>query len=101
MSTFLTDYDECRYDAGNVNCAGASICVNTKGSYSCECPHGYETTKDASLCKGKQTVVYIFCLHEWERNNVILRTTHKPQRTTGNQRGLGLKTVIGIVNKST
>ena len=76
VNNFLIDYNECTDEEDNVNCPEAATCVNTKGSYSCECPHGYEMTMDGSECTGMQTVVYIiFYLHVWEQKQCYLTNT--------------------------
>ena len=38
--TYYTDIDEC--SAGYYSCENNSYCVNTIGSYHCQCNHGYE-----------------------------------------------------------
>ena len=65
VNNFLIDYNECTDEEDNVNCPEAATCVNMRGSYSCECPHGYEMTMtmDGSECTGMQTVVYLFYQH--------------------------------------
>ena len=41
------DVDEC----ASQSCPANSVCVNTEGSYNCQCFNGYE--KIGSLCYGK------------------------------------------------
>ena len=46
----LLDINECLNSALN-NCTGDQICINTMGSYRCECPNGYEFKKDRISCQ--------------------------------------------------
>jgi len=46
----LADIDECRTDN---KCSTGSTCVNTNGSYTCECPAGYSLLADQRTCDGK------------------------------------------------
>ncbi|XP_042316860.1 nidogen-2 [Sceloporus undulatus] len=43
-----TDVNECA--EGLSRCSPESVCVNTLGSYRCECPHGYELAADRATC---------------------------------------------------
>jgi len=45
----ILDIDECR--TGTHNCE--QVCVNTEGSYSCECFSGHELGSDKRTCNGK------------------------------------------------
>uniref|UniRef100_A0A915BIG2 Metalloendopeptidase n=2 Tax=Parascaris univalens TaxID=6257 RepID=A0A915BIG2_PARUN len=44
---FITDLDECRKDKGGCQ----QLCINTIGSYRCECESGYVLADDAHNCK--------------------------------------------------
>ena len=57
MLLFLTDRDECTEK--NDTCAADEKCLNTIGSYSCNCAPGY--TGGAGNCQGYLAVVVIFC----------------------------------------
>lgn len=46
---FSTDIDEC---ASNVSKCG-QLCINSPGSYLCDCNHGYLLDIDRTSCKGK------------------------------------------------
>lgn len=39
------------YVEGDDLCMGS--CINTPGSYKCQCPAGYEIQKDGRTCKGE------------------------------------------------
>ena len=43
----LIDINECGLDVCN------QICVNTQGSYTCDCNIGYQFKNDNSTCEGK------------------------------------------------
>lgn len=48
-SFLLTDIDEC--ERNPLLCRGGT-CVNTEGSYECDCPTGYSLSTDGSVCEG-------------------------------------------------
>ena len=54
----LTDIDECARDPSL--CRGGH-CVNSIGSYICECLDGHELSSDGKACKGKN-IQYTFFL---------------------------------------
>ena len=56
----VLDYNECDPAEGihDVDCGTGAICINTIGSYSCQCDTGYTGT--APQCKG-EVVKTIFC----------------------------------------
>jgi len=56
INHFIADINECRM--GTHNCE--QLCTNTKGSYSCECPSGYELGGDKRTCNGN-LVMNICC----------------------------------------
>ena len=45
---YLIDYNEC--DFGVSNCS--QKCINTDGSFRCECDEGYELNPDGKSCRG-------------------------------------------------
>ncbi len=57
-----TDVDECNSTSLN-NCS--QVCVNTEGSYTCDCEAGYRLAADLITCEGTYTVK----LHNYECNN--------------------------------
>ena len=52
----FTDIDECR--AGDFTCPERSLCANTVGSYTCQCPEGFTHNHEDNLCEGGSCV---FC----------------------------------------
>ena len=46
---FVVEYDECATDHHGCD----HICVNTLGSFKCECKIGYELHSDGKKCEGK------------------------------------------------
>ena len=48
MCTYYTDIDECLDDNGMCS----HKCVNTEGSYHCECPLGYVLQSNKQDCEG-------------------------------------------------
>ena len=49
-----TDIDECVEKKDN--CANIATCINTPGSWSCQCPTGYtDVTGEGSYCAGTYT----------------------------------------------
>ncbi|XP_035995654.1 protein HEG [Fundulus heteroclitus] len=56
------DLDECEQDP----CPTGSTCVNTKGSFSCECPLGYDL-EDGRTCTRAKTFLGTFTLNRHDR----------------------------------
>ena len=48
---FLADVNECLTTVNK--CSPNANCVNTDGSYTCECPPGYMLLADQRTCDGK------------------------------------------------
>ena len=47
---FLTDINEC------LNSSCDQICINTNGSFICECDPGYQLNEDLMTCSGMCTM---------------------------------------------
>ena len=59
---YCTDIDECN---GTNPCAPNGNCVNTNGSFTCNCSSGYELDRSGQSCSGKSTqlpVVITLCI---------------------------------------
>jgi len=50
---FLADVNECLDETTVHKCSSNANCVNTEGSYVCECPPGYMLLADQRTCDGK------------------------------------------------
>ena len=60
-SVFIQDVDECADDMNL--CRENAICVNTPGSYYCECPTGYRLTQNLFACEGEKSFIFVlFCV---------------------------------------
>ena len=54
MFSILIDVDECRSGIHNCSTSEHTVCVDTYGSYVCECAQGYDNVSD--LCEGTRLV---------------------------------------------
>lgn len=67
LSLCLVDVDECEQNP--LLCRGGT-CLNTEGSYECDCPPGHQLNTEASACEGTDTsntlyvcvFVYVLCI---------------------------------------
>ncbi|ELU11152.1 hypothetical protein CAPTEDRAFT_80610, partial [Capitella teleta] len=50
------DINECLGERGVNYSVGCHNCINTKGSYTCDCDEGYELHPDGKSCIGQSTV---------------------------------------------
>ena len=50
----LTDVDECNMNTDS--CTDLQLCINTPGSFKCECKQGYRMENE--ICKGKILINY-------------------------------------------
>ncbi|XP_074515747.1 protein HEG isoform X2 [Sebastes fasciatus] len=71
------DVDECHRDP----CPVGSRCVNTRGSFSCECPLGFDL-EDGRTCTRAKTFLGTFSVNRKQHDPVILKsaTMHEIQR---------------------
>jgi len=83
---FLADIDECQ---GDNKCSVNATCINTNGSYSCECSAGYMLLADQRTCDGELFISLSFvciipviffsdiCLEADQ--NLFRKVLHNPQ----------------------
>ena len=58
VALLCTDIDECRYFFSDNICDGNAECVNTHGSFICECKRGFNGT--GKSCEGKAIIFSIY-----------------------------------------
>ena len=56
LHLFISEYDECATDKHGCD----HVCVNTLGSFKCECKIGYELHSDGKKCEGLKDVLRHF-----------------------------------------
>ena len=59
LFSFLVDVDEC---GGDNKCSTGAECVNTNGSYICECAAGHRLLADQRTCEGK---LFLLAHEQW------------------------------------
>ncbi|XP_041807417.1 protein HEG [Chelmon rostratus] len=76
-TTCNQDVDECERDP----CPVGSRCVNTRGSFSCECPLGFDL-EDGRTCTRAKTFLGTFSVNRLPHDPVIFKSTsiHEIQR---------------------
>ena len=52
-----TDVNEC--NEPRQQCVGNAQCVNTPGSFVCECPDGYKLASNKRVCRGNRSYCFI------------------------------------------
>ena len=52
MHNYYIDIDECQENTHSCQ----HICINTNGSYVCDCNEGYELNSDGLTCKGTYNI---------------------------------------------
>lgn len=57
---FNKDIDECA--TGTHNCRADQVCVNLRGSFSCQCPPGYQKRGDQCVGKCRSRLDYFLSL---------------------------------------
>ena len=58
---FILDYNECRYETHK--CEGT--CINTAGSYACDCADGYRlNTGDSRSCDGMYNKIISYLINK-------------------------------------
>ena len=74
MFLFLSEYDECATEEHGCG----HICVNTLGSYKCECKIGYELHSDWKKCEGIVLLLkkYIY----FSKSKFLYLSLYKEQR---------------------
>ena len=55
----VADINEC--DTENGGCE--QVCMNTEGSYTCECHPGYDLKENGRECIGKLNKIFVFKFH--------------------------------------
>ncbi|KAM9850508.1 protein HEG [Aulostomus maculatus] len=75
--TCTQDMDECEKDP----CPAGSSCVNTRGSFSCECPLGFDL-EDGRTCSRAKTFLGTFSVNRLPRDPAVFKssTIHEIQR---------------------
>ncbi|EDV19078.1 uncharacterized protein TRIADDRAFT_62471, partial [Trichoplax adhaerens] len=53
QSVNVTDYNECN-NPQDYSCVGNQQCINTVGSYTCNCSTGYQFNASLQLCIGRR-----------------------------------------------
>ena len=59
-----SDVDEC----GNGDHFCDQVCINTEGSYKCDCQPGYRMQLDGSTCRGANVHVYMHTHTDTDRH---------------------------------
>lgn len=66
----ISEYDECKTDAHGCD----HFCVNTLGSFTCQCKLGYELHSDGKKCEGKSLELRMDWNNKARLNDVPLRS---------------------------
>jgi len=68
MFYLLADVNECLNETTVNKCSTNAECINTEGSYICECPSGYMLLADQRTCDGKLSHLIVSRLYALVNN---------------------------------
>lgn len=60
--SYFLDVDECSRSFGQRCSPMNSDCINTQGSYYCQCKEGFEQIAGGKACQGILIAVYLFAV---------------------------------------
>lgn len=59
---FVLDLDECAESVDGCE----QVCINSVGSFSCDCNTGYDLQPDLKACQGEYFLLYSGITQEWQ-----------------------------------
>ena len=92
----FTDINECATNNGGCS----QLCLNTEGSYSCDCYPGYELGPNNHTCKGNSTLhVYMFPHMQFNDTcNNYDYTSYIDTSTKYSNRGKTQMSILNLIN---